>query len=126
MSALQDLEIVVTGCVIVMAVLALLWGLTVGIGGVAVLGKRLGGRRRAAGAGGALEAVPALGAAGIPPHHLAAIAAAVEAVLGARHRLVGISAPAHRVAGWAASGRHRRPGSGPVGGSPLNKRTDGP
>lgn len=125
MSALQDLEIVVTGCIIVMAVLALLWGLMVGVGRLVALGHALQARFRPAAAVETAKAAPAIAAAGIPSHHLVAIAAAVDVALGVPHRIVGISAPAHRVAGWAASGRHRRPDFRPAGASPLNKRTDG-
>lgn len=114
MSVLADLDIVVTGCIIVLAVLALLWGLTAGVGAIVAIGHRVNDRRRRA-----------LEPAGIPPHHLVAIAAAVEAVIGQPHRIVGISAPAHRVPAWAGAGRHRRPNHQPAGGGFPNKRTDG-
>jgi len=117
-SVLADLEIVITGCVIVMAALALLWGLTVLLGCVVALGggvEGVDGDRRAA----------PVKTAGLPLHHLVAIAAAVEAVIGAPHRIVGIVAPAHRVPAWAGAGRHRRHDHRPVGGVSPNKRTDG-
>ena len=115
MSALADLDIVVTGCIIVMAVLALLWGLTAGVGRLVALGNGVHDRRRRA-PGAVAE---------IPPHHLVAIAAAVEAVIGEPHRIAGISAPAHRVPAWAGAGRHRRPNHQPTNGGSPNKRTDG-
>lgn len=116
MSVLADLEVVATGCAIVLAALALLWGLTALVGRLVVaLG---GGLSRS-------QAIAAPVGHGVPPHHLVAIAAAVEATLGEGHRIVGIAAPAHRVPAWASSARypqsHRRPA---LGGS-LYERTDG-
>lgn len=99
MSVLADLEIVAIGCAIVLGALAALWGLTALVGRAAALG---GGRPGDAAAAAAPAAEPAT-AHGVPPHHLAAIAAAIEATLGGGHRVVGISAPAHRVPAWAAS-----------------------
>ncbi len=103
---MSELEIMVTGVAIVMGVLALLWGLTSGIGAIVVgAGKMAQRPRRKA-------AVEAGDEAGIPAHHLVAIAAAVAEVIGAPHRIVRVTAPAHRQSDWTARGRggHRTPG----------------
>gem|GEM_PF-6601747 len=118
MSILADLEIVATGCAVVVGALALLWGLMALVGRLVALCSR----RPAAATAGAEFAVVALC---IPAHHLVAIAAAVEATLGGGYRISGISAPAHRIPAWAASGRHPRPDRRPADGGLPNKRTDG-
>lgn len=118
MNILADLEIVAIGCAVVVGALAVLWGVTALIGRIVALG----------GGGGSALAATASGLAvapGIPPHHLVAIAAAVEATLGAGHRLAAISAPAHRVPAWASSARHPQPDRRPALGGLLNERTDG-
>ncbi len=108
MSILADLEIVATGCAIVMGALALLWGLTALVGRLVALGHGLAPAAP-------LQAKPAT-VPGIPAHHLVAIAAAVEATLGEGHRIAGIAAPAHRVPAWTSSARYpqsrRRPAPG--------------
>jgi len=96
-SVLAEIEIVAIGCAVVVGALALLWGLTALVGRVAAPE-----RGRAADAAAPVPAVVAA-AHGVPAHHLAAIAAAIDATLGGGHRVVGIAAPAHRVPAWAAS-----------------------
>jgi len=113
-SALQDLEIVATGCAVVLGALALLWGLTALVGRVAAFASRLGHSNPVA----AVEA-------GVPAHHVVAIAAAVAAVLGEGHRIVGIAAPAHRVAAWASSARYPQSRRRPAPGGSLHERTNG-
>ena len=106
---MSELEIMVTGVAIVMGVLALLWGLTSVVGAIVVGAGKVAnrpGRDPATGKRGEAEA------GGIPPHHLVAIAAAVAEVVGAPHRIVRVSAPAHRQTDWTARSRggHRLPG----------------
>ncbi|MBE0532830.1 MAG: hypothetical protein IH626_18550 [Rhodospirillales bacterium] len=112
MSVLADLEIVATGCAIVVGALALLWGLTALVGHLVALGSPR-------------PVVAAAAADGVPAHHLVAIAAAVEATLGEGHRIVGIAAPAHRVPVWASSARYPQSHRRPAFGGSLHERTDG-
>jgi len=115
---LADLEIVATGCAVVVGALILLWWLTALIGRIVAL----------SGGGGSALATTGSGlpvASGIPPHHLVTIAAAIEATLGSDHQIVAISAPAHRVPAWASSGRRGAPDRRPALGGFLNERTDG-
>lgn len=102
---MAELEIMATGVGIVMGVLALLWGMTALIGAVVKGAGRVANRARRR---------PAAGS-GIPPHHLAVIAAAAAEMIQAPHRIVRVSAPAHRTAGWIGQGRVRHlPGGWPV------------
>lgn len=114
MSVLQDLEIVATGCAIVLGALALLWGLTALVGHVVALGSGLGRPRPVAAV-----------AEDVPAHHLVAIAAAVAAVLGEGHRIVAIAAPAHRVPAWASSARYPQSRRRPALGGSSHERTNG-
>jgi Na+-transporting methylmalonyl-CoA/oxaloacetate decarboxylase gamma subunit len=101
---LKGLEILVTGIVVVMAVLILLWVSCAVMGVVfrAVEARRTTARAKA-------EAAPAPAAppvaAGIPPHHLAAIAAATATVLDGPHRIVRVSAPPLGSTDWANQAR---------------------
>ena len=117
MNILADLEIVAIGCAIVVGALVVLWVVTALVGRLVALG---GGTSLQA----AARNEPPAGS-GIPLHHLVAIAAAVEATLGAGHRVAAISAPAHRVPAWASSARYPQPDRRPALGASLNERTDG-
>lgn len=114
MSVLEDIEIVATGCAIVLGALTLLWGLTSLVSRVVALGGGLGRPRPVAAV-----------AEGVPAHHVVAIAAAVAAVLGEGHRIVGIAAPAHRVPAWASSARYPQSRRRPAPGGSLHERTNG-
>ena len=105
---MSELEIMVTGRHHRDGRAALLWGLTTGIGAIVVGAGKVAQRPRRKGAGGRGQKTRA----GIPAHHLVAIAAAVAEVIGAPHRIVRVSAPAHRQSDWTARGRggHRTPG----------------
>ena len=109
---MADLEIMVSGVAIVLGVLVMLWGLTALVGVLFRLATK--GRGRAKGGDGGAEAgggeasgaaVEAVAEDGAPPHHLVAIAAAVEAVLGQPHRILRVSAPPHRAPAWVREGR---------------------
>jgi len=115
---LDDVEIMLTGAAIVMAVLALLWGLTALIGALV-----RGGARIASGA--KKQPMDDAPQAGIPPHHLAVIAAAAAELIQEPHRIVRISAPAHRAPGWTGQARLRlAAGGGATGGWPGYRRAD--
>lgn len=108
---LDNLELIGTGFTVVMMVLAALWGacVLVAMGFRAAARPALAAAARpalaaAAPAPVAKAAAPAV-PAGVPPHHLAAIAAAVSAVLGAGYRVTRVAAPAHKVEGWPMEGR---------------------
>lgn len=99
---LDNLELIGTGFAVVMAVLAALWGACA----LVALGFRAATRPAPAAAAPApAKAVAPAVPAGVPPHHLAAIAAAVSAVLGAGYRVTRVAAPAHKVEGWPMEGR---------------------
>ena len=89
-----SIEVMATGFATVLVVLVLLWVTC------ATIGLSFSQRTRTS------VPVPASpGAAGIPAHHLAVIAAAVSAVLEAPHRIVNVAVPAHVTMAWAQEGR---------------------
>lgn len=85
----QSVVLIASGFATVMVVLALLWGVCVAVGLVF---------RRAA----AREAVPAAvrGAAQAPARDLPAIIAAAAVAVDGPFRIVDVTVPAHRTAGW--------------------------
>lgn len=96
---LGNLDLILTGFAVVMSVLAAIWALCEAMGRVFT-----GIEQRAA------QPVPAPAApppvpAGIPPHHLAAISAAVAETLGGGVRITRVEAPAHQVTDWPLEGR---------------------
>ena len=103
---LENLEIILTGFVVVMLALAILWAACALIGSFFIRQDKNG-----SGSGGGSNApkVPPRAAvasrAGVPPHHLAAIAAAVAATLGAGYRVTRVAAPPHKVSEWPLEGR---------------------
>ncbi|MBL3584380.1 OadG family protein [Rhodovulum sulfidophilum] len=108
---LENLALIGTGFAVVILVLASLWG------ACALMG--WGFTRTARKTTAAVPETPV--APGVPPHHLAAIAAAVAETLGPGHRIRRVAAPAHLVDGWPLEGRietfaaHRvRTGWGPT------------
>lgn len=100
---LDNLELIGTGFAVVMAVLAALWAISAGVGAVFIRAARAQARAQAPVAP-AVAAGPAPGGA-IPPHHLAAIAAAVAHVMGPGARVTHVAAPAHKVSNWPLEGR---------------------
>lgn len=86
--------LILGGLTVVIGVLALLWGATV-----------LAGRLLAVSPAPAVPAAPPSGTPAVPPHHLAAIAAAVAAMTGGRGRVLRVSALPHRVDGWTHHAR---------------------
>nr|WP_321454748.1 OadG family transporter subunit [uncultured Cohaesibacter sp.] len=103
---LENLEIILTGFVVVMLALAILWAACAFIGSFFIRHDK-----NNSGTGGKTDApkVPPRAAvssrAGVPPHHLAAIAAAVAATLGAGYRVTRVAAPPHKVSEWPLEGR---------------------
>lgn len=96
---MQHILFILGGFTVVMGVLALLWGVT------ALVGRAFIGRVGAPAASGPSKAPPPAPSGGIPPHHLAAIAAAVHAVTEGRGRVVHVVAAPHRAGAWAQHGR---------------------
>lgn len=103
---LDNLELIGTGFAAVMVVLAALWGASAL---VAMAVRAIEERQRVppapAQAAAQSAAAPALVAPGVPPHHLAAIAAAVAHSLGAKYRVTNVLAPAHHINEWPLEGR---------------------
>jgi len=91
---MQHVLFVLGGFTVVMSILALL------AGAVALLGRLFTARQKAP-----PVPAPAPAAPGIPPHHLAAIAAAVAAITDGRGRVVHVAAPPHRAPAWAQHSR---------------------
>jgi len=100
----EQLVFIVQGFGLVMSVLALLWFVS------ALLGRIF--QTRPPRPASAPPSASAVGAAptpavksGVPPAHLAAIAAAVAVATSGRGRVVRVVAPAHGAAGWVGAGR---------------------
>ncbi|HYH18014.1 MAG TPA: OadG family transporter subunit [Azospirillum sp.] len=96
---MQHVLFILGGFAVVMGILALL------AGAVALLGRVFTARAPAPAA--LTPVTPAPVAPGIPPHHLAAIAAAVAAITDGRGRVVRVVAPPHQAQAWAQHGRTR-------------------
>lgn len=94
---MQHVLFVLGGFTVVMSILALLAGT------VALLGRLFVAREKRPPS--APVPAPEPAAPGIPPHHLAAIAAAVAAITGGRGRVVHVAAPPHRAPAWAQHSR---------------------
>lgn len=90
---MQHIPFIVGGLGVVMGVLAMLWGATALVG-------RLFAAWRQTGGSGTAPALPRP-AAGVPPQHLAVIAAAVAAMTAGRGRVVRVTALPHRSQGWS-------------------------
>lgn len=100
----EQISFILLGFGIVLGVLVVLWLANAAIGRLFV------GRGAAPAA--AAQAGPPVAAAqpaafpGVPPRHVAAIAAAVSEMTGGRGRIVAVTVPPHVSLGWAAEGRH--------------------
>ncbi|SDG76054.1 OadG family transporter subunit [Roseospirillum parvum] len=104
---IADAEMAGLGFALVLGVLSLLWGATAAVGAIFM---RHAARAEAKAAHPAPAAVappqpaPQTPVGGPPPHHIAAIAAVIEAMGYGEHR-VHIRLPGHERAGWLAQGR---------------------
>ena len=98
MDIADALLMIATGFGVTLGALALLWLISAAIG-------RLFAATGAAEAATAPVAAEQTPNAGIPPSHLAAIAAAVAAITDGRGRVVSVRAPAHLASAWASEGR---------------------
>ncbi|WP_404381081.1 OadG family transporter subunit [Caenispirillum salinarum] len=111
----EELELVGLGFGVVVMVLIALWGTTAAVGQVFIRNARAeaAAKERAAQAAQVPQTRPAGAPAdsaaaapeGIPPHHLAAIGAAVAAVMPGRYRLVRVTIPPHTMPAWVNEGR---------------------
>ncbi|PLW75973.1 OadG family transporter subunit [Cohaesibacter celericrescens] len=101
---LDNLEMIGTGFAVVMSALALLWASCSIVGFFFIRASA-----KAAPAASNSPKVPPAAAvsarAGVPPHHLAAIAAAVADTLGTGYRVTRVAAPHHQVSAWPMEGR---------------------
>lgn len=95
---IADLEVLVSGIGVVLAVLVLLWALTVLMGFLYRTATRRPRKPASVPEGAGDEK-------GVPPHHLVAIVAAVATVLDRPHRIRRIVAPTTGRSGWARDGR---------------------
>ena len=99
---LENLELIVIGFAVVMMALASLWAACSIVGFFFTRAPKKAKEEQA-------PKVPARAAvasrAGVPPHHLAAIAAAVVDTLGPGYRVTRVAAPAHKVSEWPMEGR---------------------
>mgnify|MGYP001824735321 CR=1 FL=1 len=99
---LESLAIIGTGFAVVMSVLAAIWGACAGVGYFFTREKKEEKPTEAA-------PVPPRAAvasrAGVPPHHLAAITAAVADVFGPGYVVTRVAAPSHVVTDWPIEGR---------------------
>ena len=106
---LDDLELIGTGFTVVMLVLAAMWGACAIIATFFIRAEAAQAAKAASVAAVAVAAVPVAATApvaqGVPPHHLAAISAAVAHSLGSGYRITRVAAPAHKVSDWPQEGR---------------------
>lgn len=100
---MKDLVFIGAGFGIVMVVLVALWGACAVIGASFARIESVRAAKRSA----ATTAPAPEIAKGVPPVHVAAIAAAV-ASLSASYRIVRVSAPLHISHAWTAQGRHEQ------------------
>ena len=98
---LDNLELIGTGFAVVMMALALLWA------ALAIMARFfVKAPSTSAPAPAAQKPKPASASvSGVPPHHLAAIAAAVADTMGAGYRITRVAAPGHKVNEWPLEGR---------------------
>lgn len=104
---LEDLELIGTGFAVVMLVLAAMWGICAMIGSFFIRAEKAAEAAAATAAAVVPVAAPMTAAVsqGVPPHHLAAISAAVSHSLGSAYRVTRVAAPAHKVSDWPQEGR---------------------
>ncbi|SNY90015.1 Oxaloacetate decarboxylase, gamma chain [Cohaesibacter sp. ES.047] len=99
---LENLELIVIGFAVVLLALASLWASCSIVGFFFTRTPKKAKEEQS-------PQVPARAAvasrAGVPPHHLAAIAAAVVDTLGPGYRVTRVAAPAHKVSEWPMEGR---------------------
>jgi len=97
-----QLELIATGCAVVVSALAALWAATALIGSVFKRIEANGEPPEEVMAEAELMRAASMETEdSVPPHHLAVIAAAVASTLGKQHRIIAIKAPAHVAPGWA-------------------------
>lgn len=105
---LENIELIGTGFAVVMTVLAALWAACALVGSFFIRADKAAAAAKAAAVPAAAPA-PALASgavtSGVPPHHLAAIAAAVAHTLGTGYRVTRVAAPAHAIREWPLEGR---------------------
>ncbi|WP_431855039.1 OadG family transporter subunit [Azospirillum sp.] len=97
---MQHILFILGGLTVVMGVLTLLWGV------MALVGRAFAARTPVPQVSAPAPApMPESAPAGVPPHHLAAIAAAVAVMTDGRGRVVRVTAAPHQSAAWAQHGR---------------------
>jgi len=102
----EQLVFIVQGFGLVVGVLALLWLISAVLGRVFTAAERRRAAEPTPASSSAVGAAPGPAvSAGVPPAHVAAIAAAVAVATSGRGRVVRVVAPAHGASGWVGSGR---------------------
>jgi glutaconyl-CoA/methylmalonyl-CoA decarboxylase subunit delta len=102
---LENLNLIGTGFAVVMLVLAALWGACALVGSFFIRAARPSPSTGSPGPARDLAPPAPAPASGVPPHHLAVIAAAVAHAFGAGARVLRVEAPPHKVVGWPLEGR---------------------
>lgn len=105
----EQIVFILAGFSVVLVALSGLWGISTLSGWViTALERKLNAPAPAASVAPAAPVAAAMvpvAADGIPPHHVAALTAAIAAMTGGKGRITQIYAPAHRVSAWSQSGR---------------------
>ncbi|SDK51155.1 OadG family protein [Aliiruegeria lutimaris] len=99
---LEALGIIGTGFAVVMSVLASLWGACALVGFFFTREKK---EQQATKAAPVPPRAAVASRAGVPPHHLAAISAAVSEIFGPGYVVTRVAAPSHVVTDWPIEGR---------------------
>ena len=100
---LESLELIGMGFAVVMSALAMLWAACALVGYFFTRASKEAPEEVKAPKVPPRAAVAAR--AGVPPHHLAAIAAAVAHTLGGGYVVTRVAAPPHKVSAWPMEGR---------------------
>ncbi len=99
---LDNLGLIGTGFAVVMSVLAMIWGACTVIG---LYFTRAPKPQKPTEASPVPPRAAVASRAGVPPHHLAAISAAVADNIGPGNKVTRVAAPTHDVTDWPIEGR---------------------
>ncbi|PRY26116.1 oxaloacetate decarboxylase gamma subunit [Aliiruegeria haliotis] len=99
---IENLAVIGTGFAVVMSVLVAIWAACAGVGTFFNREKK---ESKPTEASPAPPRAAVASRAGVPPHHLAAITAAVADVFGPGYVVTRVAAPSHVVTDWPIEGR---------------------
>lgn len=100
---LESLGLIGTGFAVVISVLASIWAACALVGSFFIRAEKAEASAKPSAAVPPRAAVAAR--AGVPPHHLAAISAAVAGIFGPGYVVTRVAAPSHKVTEWPIEGR---------------------